>query len=151
MKGIKYSIEPMQVKHLEEVLAIEKVSFPTPWSRHAFWSELCQNEFAHYFVCTVEGKVAGYAGMWVILDEAHVTTLAVAPEFRGRKLSRALLAELVRQATCLGANYITLEVRPSNYPARKLYGSMGFEATGIRKGYYTDNQEDAIIMTKNLR
>lgn len=145
-----YRIVPMGESHLDEVLAIEKVSFPTPWSRSAFLGELFDNQFAYYYVCLKEGRVVGYAGMWIILDEAHVTNIAIHPHFRGRKLGKLLLMEIMRQAVCLGAEKITLEVRPSNKVAQKLYRQLGFVAAGIRKGYYSDTLEDAIIMWKHL-
>lgn len=147
---LEYIIERMQEKDLDQVLEIERLSFPTPWSRHSFISELRDNEFAHYFVCRVDGRVAGYAGMWVILDEAHITNVAVHPDYRGKGLGHLLLAELMRQSLLRGADRITLEVRKSNLAAQRIYEHMGFRATGIRKGYYTDTGEDAVIMWKIL-
>lgn len=147
---MKYEIKGMLPVHLDEVLAIERVSFPTPWSRQAFLGELNHNGFAVYFVCLQESRVIGYAGMWVIYGEAHITSIAVHPDYRGQKLGRALLEKLMQQAVKKGADRITLEVRPSNGPAQKLYQEMGFAPVGVRKGYYTDTNEDAIIMWKRL-
>ena len=140
----------MQAKHLDEVLSIERVSFPTPWSRQAFLGELSHNDFASYFVCLHHNHVIGYAGMWVIYGEAHITSIAVHIEYRGKKLGRALLEEMMQQAMNKGADRIALEVRPSNEPAQKLYQKLGFTPVGVRKGYYTDTNEDAIIMWKRL-
>lgn len=140
----------MQLKHLKQVVAIEKVSFPTPWSYEAFYSEIKENSFAHYFTALLNGIVVGYAGMWIILDEAHVTNVAVHPDCRRQRVGRCLMDELMRQALLRGADRITLEVRPSNTAALKLYEDLGFEPAGVRKGYYTDTREDAIIMWKQL-
>ena len=117
-----YRIVPMGESHLDEVLAIEKVSFPTPWSRSAFLGELFDNQFAYYYVCLKESRVVGYAGMWIILDEAHVTNIAIHPHFRGRKLGKLLLMEIMRQAVSR-AEKITLEVRPSNKVAQNCTGN----------------------------
>ncbi|HHW07310.1 MAG TPA: ribosomal protein S18-alanine N-acetyltransferase [Clostridia bacterium] len=143
-------IVPMAEEHLDQVLAIEQVSFPTPWSRNSYLRELSDNQFAYYYVCLLGDKVLGYMGMWLIIDEAHVTTIAVHPDYRGRALGRVLLEELMARAAALGADKITLEVRPSNHVAQRLYRRVGFVPAGIRKGYYTDTKEDAIIMWKHL-
>lgn len=139
----------MQLKHLEQVLAIENYSFPTPWTPNAFEYELVKNDFAHYVVALdKDGQVIGYAGMWVLFDEAHVTSVATRREFRGRGLGTALMLEIMGQALLRGANKMTLEVRPSNQVARRLYQGLGFVEKGIRKQYYADTKEDAIIMWK---
>jgi ribosomal-protein-alanine N-acetyltransferase len=140
----------MQASHLDQVLQIERVSFPTPWSRQAFLSELYHNDFAHYYVYLLDGLVVGYAGMWVILDEAHVTNVAVHPQYRGKQVGEKLLHHLLGEAAARGAGRITLEVRPSNQPAQHLYQKLGFKPVGVRKGYYTDTHEDAIIMWRRL-
>ncbi|AEG14165.1 ribosomal-protein-alanine acetyltransferase [Desulfofundulus kuznetsovii DSM 6115] len=139
----------MSCDHLDEVLAIEQVSFTTPWSRHAFTYELLQNEFAVYIVVLAGQKVVGYAGMWLVLDEAHVTNVAVHPQYRRRHIGRKLMQELMRRAVTLGASRMTLEVRTSNHVARHLYASLGFVERGRRRGYYTDTNEDAVIMWKD--
>jgi ribosomal-protein-alanine N-acetyltransferase len=94
--------------------------------------------------------IIGYAGLWLILDEAHVTSVAVHPDYRGRRLGELLFNVLIQEAVYLGADRMTLEVRVSNHAARQLYKRLGFVSAGIRKGYYNDNQEDAIIMWKHL-
>lgn len=145
-----YRIEPMQAFHLDQVLQIERASFPTPWSRQAFLSEIHQNDFAHYYVCLSDGRVIGYAGMWVILDEAHITNVAVHPEYRGRRVGEALVRHLLGEARNLGADRMTLEVRLSNLAAQRLYQKLGFVPVGVRKGYYVDNNEDALLMRCEL-
>lgn len=144
----KVRISRMQLSDLDEVMEIEKVCYPTPWSRRAFVGELTENVYAHYIVAHLETTLIGYAGMWVILEEAHVTNVSVHPEYRRIGLGKKLLHELIERARELGAARMTLEVRPSNHVARNLYCQTGFIERGLRKGYYTDTQEDAIIMWK---
>jgi len=144
------TFEQMQVSQLDQVLQIENVSFPTPWSRNSFDYELHHNDFAHYIVALAGGhRVAGYAGMWVILEEAHVTNIAAHQDYRGHGLGMALMLQLIHRAIMLGCHRMTLEVRPSNTPALALYTRLGFEEYGRRKNYYSDTREDAIIMWKN--
>lgn len=137
-------------EYLNGVLAIERVSFPTPWTRHSFQNEIYNNDFAYYYVALNGRQVIGYAGMWIILDEAHVTNVAVHQDYRGRRLGEILLRVLMQEAVYLGADRMTLEVRVSNLSARRLYERLGFVSAGVRKGYYNDNREDAIIMWKHL-
>ncbi|MDN5347101.1 MAG: [ribosomal protein S18]-alanine N-acetyltransferase [Clostridia bacterium] len=140
----------MIAEHLDQVLEIERVSFPSPWERSAFLNEIYNNNYAYYYVCLVEGKVCGYAGLWLILDEVHITNIAVHPHWRGRGLGKLLLDFLLHEAARLGADRVTLEVRVSNIAAQKLYERAGFTRAGVRKGYYNDTREDAIIMWKHL-
>ncbi|MCR4397901.1 MAG: ribosomal protein S18-alanine N-acetyltransferase [Firmicutes bacterium] len=143
------TITEMTLADLDEVHQVEQQSFPTPWSRKAFWCELTQNIYAHYVVARIDNVLVGYAGMWVILDEAHVTNIAVHPAYRRRGIGRRILTELMERAKSRGATRMTLEVRKSNEGAQRLYREMGFVARGIRKGYYADLNEDAIIMWKD--
>ncbi|MGQ9498238.1 MAG: ribosomal protein S18-alanine N-acetyltransferase [Desulfotomaculales bacterium] len=138
--------ESMRLEHIDQVLEIEKRSFPTPWPRQTFEFEVLYNELAEYAVAIDNGRVVGYGGMWLVLDEAHITNVAVHPTYRGRHIGRALMLELIRRARARGATRVTLEVRPSNTVARNLYKSLGFVEKGIRRKYYQDNKEDAIIM-----
>lgn len=140
----------MQLEDIDEVCRIEQESFPTPWTAGAFYNELTNNHFAHYMIMELNGEVAGYAGMWIIMDEAHITNIAVRAPYRGRKLGERLLRELSQKAGFLGAKRMTLEVRVSNHVAQNLYAKLGFRAVGVRKGYYTDNQEDALIMWADI-
>lgn len=144
-------IEPMRVRDLDAVLAIERASFPTPWSRYAYLSELLENDRAYYAVAKAhDRRVAGYIGMWLVIDEGHITTIAVHPLHRGRGIGRQLLEAAEAIARERGALRITLEVRVSNTVAHSLYLKMGYADAGIRPGYYRDNNEDAIIMWKEL-
>lgn len=141
--------EEMRLEHLSQVMEIEKASFPSPWSRYSFVNEVMKNSFAYYIVAVSDKNVVGYAGMWLILDEAHITSVAVHPHHRGNGIGRALMQEMVRRAAIMGINKMTLEVRPSNTAARHLYATLGFIERGVRKGYYADTREDAIIMWKD--
>ncbi len=142
---------PMQEKHLTQVLAIEKNSFSLPWPRQSFVYELQHNNLAYYLVALHGAdRVVGYAGMWIILDEAHITNVAVHPHYRCCKIGTALMLEMIDKALLLGAEKMTLEVRTSNKPARNLYKNLGFMEKGVRKKYYSDTQEDAIIMWKDI-
>ncbi|MDF2721459.1 MAG: rimI [Paenibacillus sp.] len=141
----------MRVDDIDTICEIERESFTTPWSPGAFHNELTNNHFAHYLVMELDGEIVGYGGMWLIIDEAHITNIAVRAQYRGRKLGERLLVQLQSTAVFLGAERITLEVRTSNMIAQRLYAKLGFIPAGLRKGYYTDNGEDAIIMWAHLR
>ncbi|GAX88795.1 ribosomal-protein-alanine N-acetyltransferase RimI [Effusibacillus lacus] len=140
----------MHLSDIDRILEIERQSFSAPWSRSAFEAELTRNHFAKYIVVEVNGYVVGHAGMWIIIDEAHITNIAIDPAYRGRKLGEQLLARLMAMAVWNGAERMTLEVRVSNKAAQSLYQKMGFQNHGIRKAYYSDNGEDALIMWANL-
>jgi ribosomal-protein-alanine N-acetyltransferase len=140
----------MKIEDIDEVMEVEHSSFTVPWTKESFYYELEKNHFAHYLVVVVNEKIAGYCGCWIILDEAHVTNIAVLPQYRGRGFGESLLSKMMDIARKLGTKKMTLEVRVSNMPAQSLYKKLGFQKGGIRKGYYTDNQEDALIMWVNL-
>ncbi|MGO0123506.1 ribosomal protein S18-alanine N-acetyltransferase [Desulfothermobacter acidiphilus] len=142
----------MQPEHVNEVLEIERSSFPLPWDRDTFLFEILINKLAEYVVAVQDEKIVGYGGMWIVADEGHVTNIAVHPDHRLRGVGRAILAELIRRARSKGLTRMILEVRPSNAVARHLYRSLGFVEKGVRKRYYQDNDEDAIIMSlENLQ
>ena len=140
----------MQLKDIDDVLKIEHESFTTPWSRESFYNELTNNQYAVYIVLEETEQVVGYCGVWVVIDEAHITNIAILPEYRGKKLGNALLKKLMETAKNLGAVRMTLEVRVTNNVAQALYRKLGFEDGAIRKRYYTDNQEDALVMWVNI-
>ncbi|MEH7120112.1 ribosomal protein S18-alanine N-acetyltransferase [Neobacillus vireti] len=140
----------MREEDIDQVLEVEHASFTTPWSREAFYNEIHNNKFAVYLVLEEDDKIIGYCGTWIVIDEAHVTNIAILPEFRGKNLGEALLAKLMSTAREMGARTMTLEVRVTNHVAQSLYRKFGFQNGGIRKNYYSDNQEDALIMWVNL-
>jgi ribosomal-protein-alanine N-acetyltransferase len=146
MENVK--IIPTIVEHIDDIMVVEKLSFSIPWSREAFFEEVTGNKFALYLSAVLDGKVIGYAGMWGVLDEGHITNIAVHPEFRGKGVGSLLLQGLIDMAGAKDISSMTLEVRRGNEAAQGLYTKFGFEVKGIRKGYYADNGEDALIMWK---
>ncbi|MGI6128960.1 MAG: ribosomal protein S18-alanine N-acetyltransferase [bacterium] len=148
MPSAEVTIIPMTMDHLPGVSVVEKQSFPVPWSKDAFIFELLHNKVAHYLVAMAGDTVVGYAGVWVLVDEAHVTNIAVLPKWRRQKIGKRLLLELISMAKERGATKMTLEVRKSNWSARKLYEKLGFKALGCRRNYYSETKEDAIVMWK---
>lgn len=140
----------MNLEDINQVLEVEHQSFSMPWSREAFQNELTFNKYAVYLVIEDNGKIAGYCGSWVVVDESHITNIAILPEYRGRKLGEALLRKMIEISMSMGAIKMTLEVRVSNYVAISLYEKLGFQKGGIRKSYYTDNHEDAYVMWVNF-
>lgn len=140
-------IRKMVPEDIDGVIQVEQQSFLTPWSRQTF-DEETKNMLAHYLVLEDNGMIAGYAGMWVIIDEAHITNVAILPAYRRQGLGEKLLQALIALAVQQGAKSMTLEVRTSNTAAKDLYRKYGFIAEGLRPNYYTDTHEDALIMWK---
>lgn len=138
---------PFEKKYLDSILCIENKSFHDPWSKDSMEKEL-YNSFARYVVILKDSQVIGYGGMWLILDEGHITNIAVHPDFRGLGAGNLIMESLI--ATCLLEDIIalTLEVRASNTVAQNLYYKYGFVLEGVRKGYYADNKEDGLILWK---
>jgi [ribosomal protein S18]-alanine N-acetyltransferase len=134
-------------KYIDGILTISLLSFPITWSKDSFEKELA-NKFARYMVAVKDDTAVGYGGMWIIVDEAHITNIAVHPEFRGSGIASMLLEALIDACKLEGVTAMTLEVRKSNLVAQNLYSKYGFQLEGVRKGYYEDNKEDALIMWK---
>ena len=145
-----YVFRYMRDEDIDQVLEVEHTSFTTPWSREAFYNEIHKNKFAVYIVLEDDNKIIGYCGTWVVIDEAHVTNVAILPGYRGKKMGEALMNKLMSVSREMGARTMTLEVRVTNHVAQSLYRKLGFQNGGIRKNYYSDNQEDALIMWVNL-
>ncbi len=139
-------IRRMELRDVPAVAAIEKNTFPKPWSEESFRREVTVNVAARYLVAEKAGRVIGYAGAWVVLDECHITNIAVIEEERGKGCGEKLFAALMQYASNLGAAWADLEVRISNARAIHLYGKAGFVSVGKRKRYYEDNGEDAFLM-----
>jgi ribosomal-protein-alanine N-acetyltransferase len=137
----------MRLEDLPAVHRIEKASFTSPWPEHAYQSELESNRLAHYLVARIDEHVVGYGGMWLMVDEAHITTFAIHPAWRRQHLGERLLLAFLDLAIDRGAHEATLEVRLSNLAARRLYEKYGFRPVGLRPRYYSDDHEDALIMT----
>lgn len=175
LEGYGIRVAPMELQDLPQVLQIERLSFSSPWNARAYESELRYNEMAHYYVARIDpGQfnhrngaglggwfnrllrpapppatevIVGYVGFWLMAGEAHISTIAVTPEYRGHSFGEFLLATVLAEAQRCGAHVATLEVRVSNQGAQALYDKYGFEKVGLRKAYYSDNNEDAYIMT----
>ncbi|WP_367036640.1 ribosomal protein S18-alanine N-acetyltransferase [Rossellomorea marisflavi] len=140
----------MTVDDVDAVMEIEEQSFTVPWSRESFISEMEENHLSMYIVIEDEGRIAGYCGVWMVVDEAHITNVAVLPSHRGKGYGELLMRKIMEMTIESGARVMTLEARVSNVPAQSLYRKLGFQNGGIRKRYYSDNQEDALVMWVNL-
>ncbi|WP_245339135.1 ribosomal protein S18-alanine N-acetyltransferase [Paenibacillus shirakamiensis] len=140
----------MTLEDIPDVMIIEHESFTLPWTENAFRSEMTNNHFAKYLMMEHEGQSIGYAGMWTVVDEAHITNIAVRKAYRGQHLGEKLMRELMKLAGQLGMLRMTLEARVSNQVAQSLYEKLGFHPVGLRQGYYSDNNEDALIMWCDL-
>ncbi len=143
---LEVHISPMRRRHLRSVLRIESQVYPRPWTHSLFVSELALRSTRVYTVAKVGRDVVGYAGLMMSLSDGHVTTIAVDPAWHGQGIGTRLLLALVRAAIERDASALTLEVRLSNARARDLYRRFGFAAVGVRKGYYADTGEDALVM-----
>lgn len=139
------SFKQMTLADIDEVVALESQSFDHPWSKQSFLEEL-ENPVAYYLLAVMDGMLVGYAGMWVILDEAHITNVAISPTHRKQGFGEVLMQEAIRIVKEKKVTAMTLEVRPSNVAALALYHKLGFILQGIRKNYYEDTHEDALIM-----
>lgn len=135
----------MNKDDVDEVLVVENNSFTTPWSKQAFLDEM-ENQLAYYMVALIENKIVAYVGTWVIFDEAHITNVAVLPEFRKQTIGKQLMQQIICFVKEKGVKSMTLEVRASNVSALGLYHKLNFVEAGIRKNYYQSPLEDAMIM-----
>jgi ribosomal-protein-alanine N-acetyltransferase len=141
-----FTIRSMATSDIAAVTRIERASFSTVWPSDAFYNELSTNKLAHYFIGRFDGRIVAYGGIWVIMEDSHVTTLAVDPDFRGRGFGEVLLLRLIDEAIDRDAAWMTLEVRESNAVAQRLYRKYGFTTVTMRTGYYSDDNESALIM-----
>lgn len=139
-------IRQAEQRDAAQMAALDQLCFASPWSEKAFSDEIVKNHLAVYLVAEHAGSVVGYAGVWMVLDEGHITNVAVHPDHRRQGLAQELLHRMIELTGCHGIVSHTLEVRPSNAAAIALYQSFGFIEAGRRKGYYEDNGEDALIM-----
>ncbi|HIT86262.1 MAG TPA: ribosomal protein S18-alanine N-acetyltransferase [Candidatus Coprocola pullicola] len=141
-------ILPMTEEHIEQVLQVEEACFSIPWTREDFQREMKENKMAIYRIAVLDDKIVGYAGMWHVVTEGHITNVAVLEQYRRRGVAKALMEEIINIAQQKQMIGITLEVRISNIAAQKLYTKYGFRPEGFRKNYYQDTKEDAVIMWK---
>lgn len=131
---------------LKQISEVETLCFESPWSFDMLYHDICANDLTVYMAVEKDGKVIGYGGMWIIIDEAHITNVCIHPDYRRKGYAKALMAALAEKSEKMGANSMTLEVRVSNHEAIKLYNRCGFHINGLRKKYYSNNGEDAYIM-----
>lgn len=140
------TLVPMKRRHVRDVLTIERRVYPRPWSAALFFSEISQRKTRHYVVAVVRRQVAGYGGLMVHADEGHITTVAVDPDSQHGGIGTRLLLDLVTEARTRGARSLALEVRVANWPAQRLYAWFGFRPVGVRRNYYAETGEDALVM-----
>lgn len=143
-------IRAMTIDDIDQVAKIEEESFAVPWTNDIYYKELTENPYASYLVLEVDGVVLGFCGLWVVIDEAQITNFAISPSHRGAGYGSTLFQYVINQATAFGAHRLSLEVRQSNIIAQKVYQKFGLVPGGVRKNYYTDNNEDALVMWVNL-
>jgi len=145
-------ITRMTAEDIEDVVQIESEAYGEHhWAKSSFYDEMNNNLAKYYCAKTVDGKLTAYAGTWNIIDETHITTIAVKPDYMRRHIGEALMIKILEDCYSSKIKYLTLEVRESNIPAIKLYEKYGFQSLGTRKGYYQDNNENALIMwTENI-
>lgn len=146
VEQVAITLAPMRRRHLRTVLAIERKVYPKPWTMGLFLGELSRPESRSYVVARSGAVVVGHAGVLYIAGEGHITTIAVDPDWQRRQVATRLLLFQMRHSVIRGANALTLEVRVSNTAAQELYRQFGFAPAGVRKDYYPDNNEDALIM-----
>ncbi|QHE54178.1 ribosomal protein S18-alanine N-acetyltransferase [Pontibacillus sp. HMF3514] len=143
-------VRTMVEDDINTLLDIEEACFATPWTWDSFLYELKENPYATYYVMELDGVIIGYCGLWLIIDEAHITNIAIMPDYRGYKYGNFLFSHVLEKAREAGAIQLSLEVRVSNIVAQKMYRKYGLIPGEIRKRYYTDNQEDALVMWVKL-
>ena len=144
------TIRKMEERDLDRIMEIEREAFTTPWPKDSFLLEITKNQLARYIVAEIDNVVVGYGGIWLILDEGHITNIAVESKYRKMGVGKAIVEGLIYLCTKERINAMTLEVRKSNIAAQNLYNKYGFVESGIRPNYYADDNEDAIIMWKKF-
>ena len=148
---MSWIVEPLSaLAEIDAILAVERASFTNPWTREMYLAELDHQGVAFFYVARDAGRrVVGFCSFWRVLDELHVNNLAVLPEYRRQGVASALLARVLEAGASMGSRRATLEVRHSNDAARRLYGGFGFVVAGIRRAYYTNPIEDALVLYRD--
>lgn len=147
----KVEITEMTLRDLDLVMEIERELFSSQWPRSIFRSELTENPYAYYYVIKLNEKIVGYAGIWLMREGAQVTNIAISSKYQGKSLGKKLFSYIFQRAISEGCESLSLEVRKSNEIAQKMYRQFGLVPAGIRKEYYTDNREDALVMWVNFK
>ncbi len=143
-------IRKMEQADIKAVMGVDQKSFSSPWNEEIFTHEVNENDYAHYFIVETKEKIIGYAGLWIVYEDAQITNIALLEEYRGFKIGEKLFGYVLQYAIQQGAERLSLEVRMSNIVAQNLYHKFGLVPGGIRKKYYTDDNEDALVMWVNL-
>lgn len=147
----KIIVREMTIDDVDRVAEIENATFSQPWSKKSFYTEINENNIAKYFVAVKENKIIGYGGFWHIINELHITNIAVDIDYRGLGIGQKLVCKVLDFANDDElVDSVSLEVRRSNFAAQNLYRKYGFSVIGVRERYYEDNREDAYIMQKDL-
>ena len=148
---MSWIVEPLSaLAEIDAILAVERASFTNPWTREMYLAELDHHGVAFFYVARdADSRVIGFCSFWRILDELHINNLAVLPEYRRQGVASALLARVIEEGTSMGSRRATLEVRHSNEAARRLYGGFGFVVAGVRRGYYSNPIEDALVLCRD--
>lgn len=144
----KISLQYLNIDQLDKVLEIENLCFAAPWSKESFVYDLTENDKAIYVSAMINSRLVGYCGLWIICDEAHIMNIAVHPEYRRIGIGSRIIQKIINIAFEKKLKSMTLEVNINNCAAINMYKRFGFEQSGIRKGYYEETNEDAIIMWK---
>lgn len=143
-------IREAEEKDIDGIASLEEMCFTTPWTRSSLEEDLAA-QISTYIVAETEGQIVGYVGIWKVTDEGHINNVAVSPMYRRRRIATGLIEAMLKATEAAGVKSHTLEVRAGNEPARRLYAGLGFQEAGLRKGYYQDNGEDAIIMWRYIQ
>jgi len=141
-----FLIRKMEIDDISNVGKVETATYKNPWPQDIFLRELTENDHAHYFVAVLGDKVIGYGGMWLVVDDAQITNIAIHPSYRGHKFGEKLFQQIFDYGVHHGMRRLSLEVRESNMVAQRMYQKFGLVRAGIRKNYYTDDGEDAVVM-----
>jgi len=141
-----FYVRQMEIHDIFNVVKVEVATYNTPWPQDIFFRELVENTHAHYFVATLDDDVIGYGGMWLVVDDAQITNIAIHPSYRGHKYGEKLFKQMIDYGVHHGMKRLSLEVRESNTVAQSMYEKFGLVRAGIRKNYYTDDGEDAVVM-----
>lgn len=141
-----FYVRKMELQDLANVEKVEAAAYNNPWPHDIFYREMTENNHAHYFVATLESEVIGYGGMWLVVDDAQITNIAIHPSHRGFKFGEKLFRHMFDYGVYHGMKRLSLEVRESNIIAQRMYEKFGLVRAGIRKNYYTDDHEDAVVM-----
>lgn len=146
----KLRVREMREEDIDTVHLIDQQSFTDPWSKDIYYEEITKNKYAEYFVILYQEEIVGFCGSWMVLDEAQITNIAIAPTHKGKGYGTYLFQYVINFAVLHGIKKLSLEVRVSNITAQKMYKKFGMKPGGIRKNYYPDNQEDALVLWVNL-